>query len=282
MLISDCYTFVKINFRLRFPHRLKIIIFGKKSPRMKNIHLLSTVILMFSAISFTSCSDIEPIDPNIIINPNPEGPDGPGEPSTGDYWPAALNNEWVFQRDGELQSPMKMISINSIGGQTYYTFNAQTAEGNATGETTAVTRLRKSGGNYYLKLDDFVTAPSGQVPGSTTSGSETILLKDNVPVGGSWVSNYTQTTTYTATYPAISLDFIVTGTIMEKNISVTVLDEVYTDVIKTKYVQKVTSAAGTSESTSYYWFAKGVGPIKITTDGAGASYNSELVSYDLN
>lgn len=248
---------------------------------MKNFHLLSTVILMFTAISFTSCTT-EPIDPNIIINPNPEEPEVPSEPLLGDYWPAALNNQWTFKRNGVLQTPMKMISINSIGGQTYYTFNPQTANGDGTGATTATTRLRKSGANYYLKLDDFVTAPSGQTPGSTTSGSENILLKDNIPVGGSWVTSYTQTTTYTSTYPPISLDFLVTGTIMEKDITVTVQNEVYTDVIKTKYVQKVTSAAGTSESVSYYWFAKGVGPIKITTDSGGVSYNSELISYDLN
>jgi len=251
---------------------------------MKNIHLLSTVILMFSAISFTSCSDIEPIDPNIIITPtpNPEDPDNPSEPLLGDYGPAALNNEWVFKQNDVLQPPMKIISVNSIDGKTYYTFNAMSAAGNGAGATTAVTRLRKSGSNYYLKLDDFVTEAAGAIPGSTTTGSETILLKDNIAVGGSWVTSYTQTTTYTATYPPISLDIQVTGTIMEKDISLTVRDETYTDVIKTKYVQKVTTSSGISETTTYYWFAKGIGPVKTSSESAGALYNSELVSYTIN
>ncbi len=254
---------------------------------MKKINLLATVLLLFSAVSFTSCSDIEPIDPNIIITPtpdpeDPDNPDNPGEPILGDYWPAALNNEWVFRQNDVLQPPMKIISVNSIDGKTYYTFNAMVATGNVSGETTAVTRLRKSGANYYLKLDDFSTEASGAIPGSTTTGSETILLKDNIAVGGSWVTSYTQTTTYTTTFPPISLDIQVTGTIMEKDISLTVRDETYTDVIKTKYVQKVTSAGGTSETVTYYWFAKGIGPVKTSTETANGTYNSDLVSYTIN
>ena len=252
---------------------------------MKRIHILSTVILFFTAFSFNSCSEVEPIDPNIIITPtpDPEDPENPSEPSAGDYWPTALNNQWVFEQNGVQQSPMKIISINSIGGNTYYTFNSSSATGTNSGATTtAVTRLRKSGANYYLKVDDLITEPAGGMPGSTTTGSETILLKDNLPVGGSWVTSYVQTTTYNETFPAISIDFLVTGTIVEKDISVTVGNETYTEVIKTRYVQKVTSFGQTTETTTYYWFAKDIGPVKISTDASGVTYNSELVSYIIN
>src|SRR5690606_21518793 len=136
----------------------------------------------------------------------------------GDYWPAELDNQWVFSRNGTTQPPMKMISINSIEGQIYYTFSPQS--GTSAGGVTApavTTRLRKSGADYYMRVEDFTTEATGNIPGSTTTGSETILLRDNLPVGATWTSTYTQTTTYTnPVFPVVAMDFEVIGTIMEK------------------------------------------------------------------
>jgi hypothetical protein len=258
---------------------------------MKRIHLISAFIFLFAAINLTSC-DVEPLDPAIDTSDNggtdtPGGggtDNGSGGTSSGDYWPAALNNKWTFTRDDQ-EFEMKMISINSIGGNTYYTFNDQAGTGASTGvDGTATTRLRKSGGNYYLKVDDVVTAAEEGFPGSTTTGSETILLKDNVDVGATWTQTYTQTTSFTDdSLPTISLNMTINGSIVAKGGTLTVGGQEYTNVIESKYVQTY-SLMGVpgGTTTTYYYFSKDVGPIKTETTSSGISYLSELVSYQLN
>lgn len=253
---------------------------------MKKIKLITAVLVFFAAFNLTSC-DNEPIDPAINLNNggNNGGNTGGGGTTTGDYWPAALNNQWVFNLNGVQQTPMKIVSINAINGNTYYTFNQQTGSGGTgTSGTSATIRLRKTNGDYYIKVEDIVTpAQAGGIPGSTTTGSETILLKDYLAVGGTWTSSYTQTTTYTdPSFPVISLGFVIDASIVEKNISLTVNGAVYTDVIKVKYVQNVTSFGQTTSSINYYWFSKNVGPIKITNEFGTDTYNQELASYILN
>ena len=249
---------------------------------MNKIRISAAFLALFAVFSLGSCSsDNEPIDPSIIIDPEDPNVDPPGA-STGDYWPAALNNEWIFERDGVTQPAMKMVSINSIGGNTYFTFNEQTGTGQVlTG--SAVTRLRKSNAAYHIRIEQINVPAQNGMPGSTTSGAEYVLLKDNLPVGGTWTDSYTQTTTYTdPAFPVITMNVVNNGFIVEKGITVTVNDETYTDVIKTKLVQNVTMMTQTTATTTYYWFAKGVGPIKITTEGTGMVSNQELLSYTLN
>lgn len=247
---------------------------------MKKIKLITAVLVFFAAFNLTSC-DNEPIDPAIDLNNG--GNTGGGGTSSGDYWPAALNNQWVFNLNGVQQDPLKMVSINAINGNTYYTFNQQSGTGGTGTAASATLRLRKTSGDYYIKVEDIVTPAQAGMPGSTTTGSETILLKDYLAVGGTWTSSYNQTTTYTdPSFPVITLNFVIEASIMEKNISLTVNGAVYTDVIKVKYVQNVTSFGQTTSSINYYWFSKNVGPIKITNEFGTSTYNQELVSYILN
>jgi hypothetical protein len=256
---------------------------------MKKLQSILQIVMLFGMFSMVSCSEVEPLDPAIVVNPNPNNPNNPNNPgnpstSTGDYWPAALDNQWVFQRNGTTQPAMKMVSINSINGHTYYTFNEQsgtTTTGGMTG--MAVTRLRKTGADYYIKIEDIIMPAANGVPASTTTGSETILLRDDLPVGGTWTSSYTQTTTYNdPLFPVIAIDFVINGTIMEKGSEITVAGETYTDVIKTKYVQNTTMMGQTSSTTTYYWFAKDIGPVRMLTETDPADLNSELISYILN
>src|SRR5690606_14889595 len=127
--------------------------------------------------------------------PNNLNPGNPGAPSEGDYWPAALNNTWNYVRGSE-NFQMKIISINAINGHTYYTFNEQLGSSSGGMNATAVTRMRKSGGDYHEKLDDVTIQPSEPLPGGTMTGWEFITLKDKVGVGSTWNHNVTQTTTY--------------------------------------------------------------------------------------
>ncbi|HWS60739.1 MAG TPA: hypothetical protein VN182_07400 [Flavobacterium sp.] len=228
-------------------------------------------VFFFASVLLTSC-EIEPVDSSSL-------PENGGGTSTGDYWPTAINNQWVFKMDGVLQSPMKMISINTISSNTYYTFNEIAATG--IGSTiSGVQRLRKLNGDYYIKMESLSSPAQGPIPGFTMTGYETIILKDYIPVGGTWTDKYSQTTTYTdPNFPVITLDFDIVATVMEKNSSITVAGRNYTDVIKIKYIQKVTMVGQTTVATSYYWYSKNVGPIKMTTETGGQTTVQELDSY---
>ena len=195
-------------------------------------------------------------------------------PVTSDYWPLALNNQWVYSISGTAQPAMKVVSIDVIEGKTYHTM----AGGASVGGATATQRVRKLNGDYYVKIEAITTPPSGGVPSGTTSGNETIYLKDYLNVGGSWTDNYIQTTTYSG-IPPITMNVSVVSTIEEKNVSLTVSGETYPTVIKVKRVMTSTLMGTDSVSTSYFWFAKDVGVIRVENPG----YAPQLLeSYILN
>lgn len=229
---------------------------------MRKIKSITALLLFFAALSITSCSN-EPADPSINLNNG-------GGSSTGDFWPTAINNEWVFKLNGNVQDPMKIVSMNTLDNNTYYTFKE------VSGSASGTQRIRKSNGDYYLKMEDITTA------GATTTGSETILLKDYLPVSGTWNNSYVQTTTYPGIAP-IALNVSIVSTIIEKDATLAINGKSYTNVIKIKRIQTVSSIFYPSASTtSYYWFAKDVGPIKSTNEYNGQVTTQELFTYKLN
>lgn len=183
---------------------------------------------------------------------------------TGDYWPTAIGNQWVWSVGGVDQEPYAIVSTDVVGGFSYYTF-APPSQPN-----TAVTRIRKSGGNYYIKTEQVTHVTP--MPGTTT-GNEVIILKDNVAVGATWTDSWVQTTTYTG-FPPITLNISVVCTIEAKDVTAVVNGVTYTNVIK---VNRVTTA-GTDVYNGSYWFAKDIGPIQIVNFGN----TQELESYIVN
>ena len=151
---------------------------------MKKIKSLALLALFVSTTLFTSCSS----DDSESDNETPEA-------SQGDYWPAALNNQWVFKLDGVQQPPMKIISINSIGGSTYYTFDTLFGQGSMGTVGSATTRMKKNSGDYYLKIED-LNLNLGNNLTATMTGFEYVILKDYLAVGQTWNGVYTQTTNY--------------------------------------------------------------------------------------
>ncbi|WP_298393156.1 hypothetical protein [Flavobacterium sp.] len=256
---------------------------------MTKIKILSIFTILFAAFSFVSC-DNEPIDPTLLQQVNSGGNNAGGGSggsggsgggtSSGDYWPTALNNQWIYSLNGVPQQPMKMVSVNSIGGFTYYTFNQATgAGGGATG--TGVSRLRKSSGDYFIKLEDMNISAGGF--NGVQTGYEMLLLKDYLTAGSSWTGSYSQTTTYTdPSFPVITQNTNYTGTILSTGNTEVVDGETYTNVIKMKLSQTtsingVTSSAADTE----YWFAKNVGPIKNVITSGATSYTNILTDYTL-
>lgn len=252
---------------------------------MNKTKLLLTAFLFFSAFSFISCDD-EPLDGLIDLGDfGEEIIDNEGGTSTGDYWPTALNNQWVMNQNGVNQTPMKIVSINSIEGNTYYTFNQVFGAGAST-SGTAVQRLRKTSGNYYLKMEPMALDFGGGLTGEMT-GFEMLILKDFLNNGQTWTGSYNQTTTYSnPTFPAVTLNIAYTGEIINNNTSVTVNGTTYNNVIHFSLTQ-ITNMPGAppTEVESDYWFAKDVGPVKtVTYDTAtgAAMYTNLLQSYILN
>ena len=236
---------------------------------MKSIK--SIVVLFVLSLAFTTVScDNEPVDPALEI--------GGGGSSSGDYWPTAINNEWLMERDGVALDPLKIVGTGNFGGQTYYKFAPQSGSGTST-SGTVTNWLNKNNGVYKLKTDD-INVNAGGFSGTQT-GYEFIILKDNIAVGQSWSGTYTSTTTYTG-IPSITLTTNYTGTILAKNVTATVDGETYNDVIKVSLVQNASMAgAPATVVNTEYWFAKNVGVIKSISNDAGNSYESILVDYTL-
>lgn len=236
------------------------------------------VLVLFSALFMTSCGETEPLDSAIDTN-NGGGNNGGGNGTpSGDYWPAAINNQWIFSQNGSEQPPMKMIGTDNFSGATYYKFAVQNGGAGGTSATGVTTWLKKSNGVYTLKTGD-MNINAGGLTGVQT-GYEMILLKDNIAVNQTWEGTYTQTTTYSG-IPAITQTTEYTGKILEKGITVTVDGETYTDVIKMNMHQETSMAGSLSIVNTEYWFAKNVGPIKTITYSGGGTYQSILIDYVL-
>ena len=257
---------------------------------MKSIKLLAGLFLIFAAFTFTSCEN-EPIDSSIELNNggnngggNNGGGNNGGGTSTGDYWPTALNNQWVFKLDGVQQPPMKIISINSISGSTYYTFDTLFGQGSMGTLGSATTRLKKNSGDYYIRLED-LNLNLGNNLTAVMTGFEYILLKDYLNVGQTWNGVYTQTTNYSdPQIPDITQTTNYTGTIMETGGTLSVNGTSYPDVIKVRIHQSTTFPGLPTPSIvdSDYWFAKDVGPIKAINVAEGSTTTNDLMSFILN
>lgn len=192
---------------------------------------------------------------------------GAASVSSGDYWPTSIGNQWVYIQDGTLQDPFAIVSTDVVGGNSYFTFTTP-AQPN-----TATTRIRKSGGNYYIKTEQIThTTP---MPGTTT-GNEIIILKDYLNVGATWTDSFVQTTTYTSLPPQV-LNMTIVNTVEEKNVTATVNGETFNNVIKIKRVMTY-SGASTGVTVGYYWFAKDIGPVKIIN----GTITQEIESYIVN
>jgi hypothetical protein len=243
---------------------------------MKTIKLLPVLLLFFSAVAFLSCdSSIEPVDPALNVPP-----ENPGGGTTGDYWPMAVNNSWTFVPEAINPEPqmMKIIATESINSSTYYkydTFIGLSTEGQA---FVGTVWTKKENGTYYVRQEASIPAVPG-MPSITISPLEIIILKDFLPVNGTWTQNFTQTTTIEG-LPPIQTAVSITGKILEKDVTVTVNDVSYENVIKVEVIQNTQGQT----ITNYYSFAKNIGLIANYSYAVEQNYaqSFELISYDVN
>ena len=262
--------------------------------------ILLKAFFAFFLITLASC-DTEPVDAAVLDNVAPEEPEQPGEnpgnpdngTSEGDYWPFALNNEWVFDSsNGQDMSPMKIIGTDVIDGKTYYRINYLfEAAGNESVTGTSILHLRKEGGTYYQRVKTDIPEENGM--SFDVEPYELVVLKDNLPVGESWTHSVSYVTSYEMInfpmeIPDITTNIDIVGTILEKGVSVTVSGTTYNNVIKQKIVQTVSivmpgAPNNETSATSYIWFAKDVGPIKSQNETELMEpYTLTLTDYTLN
>jgi len=187
---------------------------------------------------------------------------------TDEYWPMALQNQWIFSIDNNNQLPWKIVGTEIINDNTYFTFQSIDGEPRR--------KIRKSAvGDYFDLYEDYTGLDY------TISGNETIILKDYLPTNSSWTNTYIETTTEMGLPPENSNVEIV-STITERDASLTVPGGTFNNVIVVKRVKTVTSlTAPTTITVTKYWFAKNHGPIQIETDEDGVITTEKLTAHIL-
>lgn len=230
---------------------------------MKNFKVI-LFLTLFVAFSFTSCS-----------SDSSNGEENSGN-STGDYWPTAINNSWVYSANKK-ESTMKIIGIDEIDGNKYYKFDQLTGFGDLASGKASIW-LKKNKGDYYIKIGD-IEVNAGEFVGKV-SGYEFLLFKDYLEVKGTWGGTYTHTIKYNIpNFPNITTKGTYAGEILEKDTSLTVNGLLFKDVIKFSFSQNASIDGGKETNVkTIYWIAKNVGIIKMDNDGALTELKSRVLN----
>ncbi len=208
----------------------------------------------------------------------PGGGSGGNNGSAGDYWPTAIGNQWTFSMNGTIQDPMEMVSTSTFNGQTYYKFS--TLFGGPTGGfNSADVWINNNNGVYTMKMGE-IDLSGGGMSGSQ-SGYEMIMLKDNLAVNQTWTGQYSQTTTYTG-MPGIVQTTNYTGKILARDASESINGVAYSNIIKAQIRQETSIMGAVTVTTSEYWFAKDIGPVKTISTIGTTSFENILVDYEVN
>jgi hypothetical protein len=197
--------------------------------------------------------------------------------TTGDYWPMAVNNIWNFDNDGGT-AELKLTGSTVFGSTTYYELYDE-----STDPSLAVQNwVAKKGATYVQKMADATIVQDGVT--IEFEGYEVPLFKDNVEQNGSWTGSISPSITYTSGGISVSppTHIVYTGTILEKNVSVSLNGVTYPDVIKMKMVMDITIGDQTSSALQEYWFAKDVGPIRQYQNSSEGTFDLTLLNYTLN
>lgn len=231
---------------------------------MKNIKSSYFYLLLLVVFSFTSCSKDDSSNSTSINGT-----------SNGDYWPMAINNEWMYEDNYSEQTSVKLTGKDNFGGTNYY----RTLEEN---EYNLQVWLAKKGGTYFEKTSDLNLSQSGLT--MVLKGYEIPLFKDYLNVNETWSGSTTTKLTYSYNGESGSEDIkiLYNGIILDKSMTVTVNGINYTDVIKSKIELEVISSGNSDFDEIEYWFAKDIGPIYQKTTSSGETNEMHLIDYILN
>ena len=238
---------------------------------------MKKIFLSILALSLFSC-DVEQLDSSISTDDNGNG----SNPTSGDYFPMAVNNLWVYN-NGTSNSDMKITGTETLNSKTYYKCDNFIGTPDFGGTATVKYYFRKADNVYYHTYESTLNFMGAVAVGKVSD--DIILLKDNLPVGGTWTQNLTiNTTTTIGTETTTDTQlYVINGKILQKLTNYTVSGTTYNDVIKVEFKQTWTDEFSTDTTTSILYFAKNKGLIQsISTDEDGVTTNQNLVSYSLN
>lgn len=183
----------------------------------------------------------------------------PGAAASNDYYPLTINNTWTYgDVNGTVSDSftLKVISNSKIiGGNTYSDLATYDVPPSGAYDSTYI---RKANGNYFSYMDF-----SNYFFFDQTTYAETIILKDNVPVGSTWVSP-----TVSGTISGVPVSGSFKFTILEKGVPAILGIFSFPDVIKVKMESIV---ARTTIGFIEFWYAKNVGLVYALRDGVYAT-----------
>ncbi|GGC81140.1 hypothetical protein GCM10011508_05570 [Flavobacterium lutivivi] len=195
--------------------------------------------------------------------------------STGNYWPMAVNNSWIFDNNG-VNEETKITGTSTFSGKTYYRLNDVYTSG-----VYVKNWVAKKGATYFQRVDDVNVNEQGV--SIYFKSYEIPIFRDDLNVNQQWSGTVKTKITYTyngqSTSPSSRIEY--TGTVLEKNASVTLNGNTYNDVIKVRLTVKVVIDTQITTTTSEYWFANEVGPIREYTNDSGDISEQTLISYTL-
>lgn len=242
---------------------------------MKSIKF-TFILAIFVGFGLISCEN-EPLTGNFSDETGVGSGNGSGSgnvgtgsgTSTGDYYPRAVGNTWNYSVTGSGSESHIIDGTSSINGVTYYTFSENE---NGFGS------IRKSAASYFARIGIDLSTPAYIITGTPI---EIKFLQDDAPVGTTWENPRTVEYTYTpvGSSPAIpnaTVNMNYKYTVEAVGISHTVNGVTYNNVIQLSHVLE--TGLGTPDTIGEYFFAKDVGPIEYTIDGA----TYKLTSYTLN
>jgi hypothetical protein len=264
------------------------------------IHFIFALAIVFS---FTSC-DNEPLDDDFPVNQNPNpnnpgSPTDPGEGSTGDYWPTAVDNIWVYDTenaDGSTnENDYEMISETTFEGlpafelDNFFVQSQLDAFDDPTIELTGY--LIKNEGNYSYYVPGSETNELGFM--TTFQPLNYVFFKDYLEEGESFSDSFTFSLTISFEGDEDGIDFEpidvsttldYTITVVQRDYEMTINEETFENVIHlnfaSSYFDEEFNQTISSESDVY--FAKDIGPIKIVDQNPTEGFTSEITSYELN
>ncbi len=153
--------------------------------------------------------------------------------STGNYWPMAVNNSWIFDNNG-VNEETKTTGTSTFSGKTYYRLNDVYTSG-----VYVKNWVAKKGATYFQRVDDVNVNEQGV--SIYFKSYEIPIFRDDLNVNQQWSGTVKTKITYTyngqSTSPSSRIEY--TGTVLEKNASVTLNGNTYNDVIKVRLTVKV-------------------------------------------
>jgi len=207
----------------------------------------------------SSCAKESGFVPQVSSKPLTDAGGTPVVPATNDYQPFDTGSTWRYQDslESSLDTTTNILTgkTNVIDAKTFY----EMAESNRTGKDTSY---------YYKGEHNYISNTKGFADGV---GTELLYLNDNEAVGYTWNGQAV------ADNPLVIGTY--KGTILEKDISKTVLGKNYTNVIHTQVVLTLTILGTAGDLTCDFYTAKGIGIIEMDTDDGTEKTTSKLIDY---